>query len=1207
MSEDSNLPTPPPSPEERPVQPGAEGFNGGLEGDSWLLDVGPEPGTEYEEHESVPALPLDWDEGAPAAGPEPVVETPEAAPVLAEGFDVFEESEVYGEAAGGYEDFGDGGEASFIEPAPRSRPMVEAILPGTLAMLLSFGGIAVWSFLRTPTSFNENVELARSEHEIHFTPDDEVQLAKPLQLPTTAPTEDRVAGWMELGQTADDLSEPDELGYASSTADEEPSYASAPTGPESAVVATVDPVTPEAEEASPESNPAALTVLEALGAADSVITEPAAPQPVLEEVVQGPVAVEAPVEESEAPRVVVAEPQEAAPAVVEPEPLEALVPAESEPVASLEPLEEPAPEPMGEVAEEVVEERSASGNPQEALAAAAGEDASAFEVAGESDVDVASVSDGAEVAAEAAPSGATAPLDFEGPRPFQGPGVVPEPLEPLSDGPLELVAEPDELDGIGADSSEPEPGAFASSWLMALVAPALPVPDATPVDAPTLAQVSLPEPDVQTAVEAPADPPAPFDWTARSWAPEVAMSAVDLPEPYEPRVVEIEVFDAVEDEVAVAEVSAAEEVVLSQEVPSGETPSTDSPSAESTSSGTPSIEAPVVAALGWPSDWPSPWDSEVTEPAQAFEPEVAVSESATEPVDEPTQSEVIEVAEVEVAATEVTGPEEVPAEQADAPALVAVAEPAPGSPAIADDPSMGEEPAAAPSTEQPALEEVAFVEPDPAGPTAEEFTALEQAVEEPVTEVAAAEPTSAPEVDPEEPSGEVASLTAIGWPSDWPMAWDDQPMTVVDPAAVAAAEAPEENPGELDGIEPNPEPEAIAEVTAPQPEPNEPSIAAEESAEVATLVAADGPAAELDPVVGASEALEVSDAGPETDLAAATEDAPAVAENTTAENTAMEALALPGEHVAPGADAPSEETLAAADPAAEEAATEPAEATLAEPLDEPGGDVAQAASSEEAEAPAAVAFVGPAQPEFAPVLLPPSPDQVSDLHADLAAEDHSAAQGSELAGQEVAASIPVAAARGSVEAELETVSSAGAIPQDEVAVEVVGSLAEEAPTRRRRQLLERIEDERYWRFKSVPSRKFNDDHMVFTPNVGAVRVVLKGGEAFDGRLHSVGQGKIMLDTKMGRMAVDARRADRVDRITDDRSVLRGPATMTSTSGLKRVKVKTDGGVFYGHLVSREGKRVTLLMDEGFRITLESNDVTEAADRRSGRLRRVEPR
>ena len=56
-----------------------------------------------------------------------------------------------------------------------------------------------------------------------------------------------------------------------------------------------------------------------------------------------------------------------------------------------------------------------------------------------------------------------------------------------------------------------------------------------------------------------------------------------------------------------------------------------------------------------------------------------------------------------------------------------------------------------------------------------------------------------------------------------------------------------------------------------------------------------------------------------------------------------------------------------------------------------------------------------------------------------------------------------------------------------------------------------------------------------------------------------------------------------------------------------MKVQAQGGVFYGHLVSQEGSRVTLLMSEGFRITLESNDVTEAADPRGGRLRRVEPR
>ena len=289
-----------------------------------------------------------------------------------------------------------------------------------------------------------------------------------------------------------------------------------------------------------------------------------------------------------------------------------------------------------------------------------------------------------------------------------------------------------------------------------------------------------------------------------------------------------------------------------------------------------------------------------------------------------------------------------------------------------------------------------------------------------------------------------------------------------------------------------------------------------------------------------------------------------------------------------------------------------AESEGVEPGSEPDVDVLP--SEEEVSASeVAAALMGPALPEFAPVLLPPSPDLVADLLADSSADlsaglsGAAAEGGAELASPDMAASIAVAGAESTVATEFEAAGVARTVPQDEIEVEVVGSVAEEAPTRRRRRVLERIEDERYWRFKSVPSRKFDAEHMIFTPNVGRVRVVLNGGEAFDGRLHSVGQGKIMLDTKLGRMAVDARRADRVDRLTDDRSDLRDPSSSTSTVGLKRVKVKTAGGVFYGHLVSRRGDRVTLLMDGGSRITLESNDVTEAADGRGGRLRRVGPR
>ena len=1131
MSEDSNLPTPPPSPEERPVQPEAESFDGGLDGDSWLLDVGPEPGTEYEEHESVPALPMEWDEGSPSAEWEQGAEAPATAPAFAEGVEVFEESEAYGEFHEGYEDFGDGGETSFIEPAPRSRPMVEAILPGTLAMLLSFAGIAVWSFLRTPVSFDENVELARSEHEIHFTPDDEVELAKPLQLPTTGPADDRVAGWMELGQTAGDLSEPDELGYASSATEDGSTYASVPTGPEETVVTTVAPVTLEEEGTSPEPIPETVTILEVLGAADPVSPEPTAPEAMVSAVPDE--------HRGAAP--------DAGPAATEP------AATEPEAVATLEPKEEPAEEP----AEVAVEETRGTGALQQFLRGVAGWSAVAAELTTESDAEVASLPESVDPVAELAPSGVDVIPENIAPRPFQGPGCVAAPLELMSDGPLEQVAVADAPQAGGESAPGPEagtemeprtdPGAFTPGWLMALVAPAAPGSEVATVDAPTVAQLSLPEPEVDTVMEEPAVAPEPFDWTERAWGPEVTMSAVELPEveePYEPKVVEIEVLGAVEDEVATLAEPANEQIAFSEEslmaeAPVAEGPITEVPATEAPATEAPAAEATGVAALGWPSDWPSPWEAEA--PAPAWTPEPAM---------EPVPTQVAEAIE--------------PVEEA------IVAEPIVEVAAIPEQPSIGDEPVGTSVNEEPALEEIHFEElasadPVTEGPMPEEDAAPEPVAPESMVEVAAAEPPPAPQVDPGETSLEALPLTGIGWPSDWPMAWDAEPVQVAEPQAVAAAEAV---PAEVQGTE------ALA--LDAEPQATEPTAAPEEAADPA-------PAPEL--------------------VAAAEETTPFT------EEVPQGVPSGPDEGDAPEVVAPVEETLAEAAPELVDPATDPttelAAAEAPAPFEELDGEVAQAAAPEEAEERTEIAMVGPALPEFAPVLVPPSPDLVSDLNADPAGGDPAAGPGGAPAGVEVAASIPAAA--GAVEAEFESVSSAGTIAQQEVAVEVVGSLAEEAPTRRRRQLLERIEDERYWRFKSVPSRKFNDDDMVFTPNVGNVRVVLKGGEAFDGRLHSVGQGKIMLDTKMGRMAVDARRADRVDRITDDRSVLRGPATTASTSGLKRVKVRTDGGVFYGHLVSREGKRVTLLMDEGFRITLESDDVTEAADRRGGRLRRVDQR
>ncbi len=140
----------------------------------------------------------------------------------------------------------------------------------------------------------------------------------------------------------------------------------------------------------------------------------------------------------------------------------------------------------------------------------------------------------------------------------------------------------------------------------------------------------------------------------------------------------------------------------------------------------------------------------------------------------------------------------------------------------------------------------------------------------------------------------------------------------------------------------------------------------------------------------------------------------------------------------------------------------------------------------------------------------------------------------------------------------------------------------------------------------MPKSKLGSDKFYLTPNVGNVRVIFDGGESIDGRLHGVGAGKVILDTKLGRMTLDSDRTERIDRLGGGRRAeLRSPSdSFASTKGLDRVKVRAAGGVFYGHLVSRDGDRVTLMLDDGVRVTLESNEVEAAKTRRvTSRLRR----
>ena len=137
-------------------------------------------------------------------------------------------------------------------------------------------------------------------------------------------------------------------------------------------------------------------------------------------------------------------------------------------------------------------------------------------------------------------------------------------------------------------------------------------------------------------------------------------------------------------------------------------------------------------------------------------------------------------------------------------------------------------------------------------------------------------------------------------------------------------------------------------------------------------------------------------------------------------------------------------------------------------------------------------------------------------------------------------------------------------------VEVFEAVVDETTTERYASALRRSDDSDVWSNRTVPKSKIAGDKFVLTPNVGNVRVIFDGGESIDGRLHGVGEQRVVLDTKLGRMTLDARRADRIDRLGgSSRATLRSPSdSYASTKGLERVKVRAAGGVFYGHLISQ---------------------------------------
>jgi len=136
-----------------------------------------------------------------------------------------------------------------------------------------------------------------------------------------------------------------------------------------------------------------------------------------------------------------------------------------------------------------------------------------------------------------------------------------------------------------------------------------------------------------------------------------------------------------------------------------------------------------------------------------------------------------------------------------------------------------------------------------------------------------------------------------------------------------------------------------------------------------------------------------------------------------------------------------------------------------------------------------------------------------------------------------------------------------------------------------------------WLEPTIPSDAIRGTTRLRTLNVGLVRAELVNGEFVEGRLHAVGESRIWLDVKLGRMSFDAADVrDLVQIVGAQGQPL--PLGAQAVAGLPRVEVLLLGGSITGHVLGREGDRVTFLTEDGMRLRVEALDVRPAPNGRS---------
>jgi len=135
-----------------------------------------------------------------------------------------------------------------------------------------------------------------------------------------------------------------------------------------------------------------------------------------------------------------------------------------------------------------------------------------------------------------------------------------------------------------------------------------------------------------------------------------------------------------------------------------------------------------------------------------------------------------------------------------------------------------------------------------------------------------------------------------------------------------------------------------------------------------------------------------------------------------------------------------------------------------------------------------------------------------------------------------------------------------------------------------------------WRGTEVPMEAIAAPARTLMPHVGQVMVHMTSGEVFEGRLYAVGQDRVWIDTTPGRVGLDGGTVERIARLAvDDVNVVAG-STPAPTG--KRVRAKVPGGWIYGRVLAENGNMVTLVSDDGAKVTLEDPEIQALGNTRA---------